>query len=221
MDENGNQPLPSRVVVFDTETTGLHEHDRIVTLGAVRIENGRILTRKVIYGVFDPRRDCHPAAAKVHGWDDWTLRHQDLFADHALGIHAWFSWADILVAHNASFDMRFLQRELRKAGQDELDLPVHCTMQQARGAFPGEKASLDAMLARFGLARAGKQHGALEDALLTACLFLKLNGVDHPDLALGQLPDPVNLKDPLPRPPGKLPRREAKRAAKRTENTPA
>ena len=67
-----------RVIVLDTETTGLLPYDRIVTLAAIRFEG--VERGDHIYRVYDPRKDSHPGALAVHGWDDWTLRFQDLFA---------------------------------------------------------------------------------------------------------------------------------------------
>ena len=198
-----------RIVVLDVETTGLQGHDRIVTLGACRIVD-RTLERDMLYLVFDPRRDSHPEAAAIHGWDDWALRHQDLFADRAEEVRAYLADADLIVCHNSAFDMRFVEREIRKAGLEPLGVPVFCTMEHAREIWRGS-AKLDTCLQRVGLKRAGTRHGALEDAVLTAALFMNMM-LGRPRCELPQFwPAPSNLKLNPPRPPGDLPRRTPKR----------
>lgn len=200
-----------RIIVVDTETTGVQPFDRLVSLAAIRIENGEINLNRALHLLFDPRKDSHPQAAAVHGFDDWTLRHQDLFASLAPGIRLWLGWADLLVMHNAAFDMRYLAREIRKAGQPPLTAPTFCTMTWAReNAMPQR---LDACASRLiGVDRTGEHHSALQDALLTAAILLNIEGRSCrlPDLAM--LPGlPKNYRTPPPRPDGELPRRAAKR----------
>lgn len=204
---------PKRVIVVDTETTGLSSYDRIITLGAIRLEGGE--PERALHLVFDPRKDSSPGALAVHGWCNWTTRFQDLFADWALKVHRWLSWADEIVAHNASFDMHYIQRELRKAGANPVSLPVTCTMELARAKWRGDSAKLDDCISRVGLARKGVRHGALEDAALAGCLYLNLTGQRSrlPDLVLAAThwPAPTNARHVPPRPAGPLPRRAAKR----------
>lgn len=203
-----------RVIVLDAETTGVQRYDRIVTLGAVRLEGAEV--GKALHLVFDPRKDSDPGAYAVHGWDDWTTRYQDLFADLAPRIFEWLSWADEIVAHNASFDMHYVQRELRKAEVGQLTQPVTCTMEMSRTKWRGQSAKLDDCLSRVGLSRVGQQHGALEDAALTAGLLLNMTG--QSSWLTGMLkaakhwPGPSNAKPAPPRPAGELPRRAPKRA---------
>ncbi|OYR17050.1 exonuclease family protein [Brucella grignonensis] len=65
-----------KIIVFDTETTGLLPYDRIITLGAVKIEGDELLTQS-LYLIFDPRKDSSPQAEAVHGFDNWMTRYQD------------------------------------------------------------------------------------------------------------------------------------------------
>jgi DNA polymerase III subunit epsilon len=200
-----------RIIVFDTETTGIMRYDKLVSLGAVSIEDGKLVSNRALHLIFDPRKDSHPRALDVHGWDDWTLRHQDLFASLAPGIHRWLSWADLLVCHNAEFDMHYLQREFRKAGHDQLIKASFCTMKEARARWPGEPAGLDELLEKIGRARQGRLHGALEDAILTAALFMYMQKGQADVPSFSRLPGPSNLK-PCPAPPsGAAPRRSAKK----------
>ncbi len=200
-----------RVIVLDTETTGLQSYDKIITLAALCIE-GNSLIQRSLYLCFDPRKDSHPQAEAVHGWDNWTTRFQDLFVDHADDIHQWMQWGDKLVMHNAQYDMHYVQRELRKAERQPLAHPTFCTMEHARSAWRGQKAGLDDCIARIGGKRRAGRHNALEDAFYTASLYLHFNGrqlsVPHVD----KWPMPRNYKEPTPRPPGDLPRRTPKRA---------
>lgn len=131
-----------KIIVFDTETTGLLPYDRIITIGAVRIEGDELLNQP-LYLIFDPRKDSSPQAEAVHGFDNWMTRYQDLFADLARSLRDWFSWADEIVAHNVEFDMRYIQREFRKAEVEMLTQPVHCTMDGARKLWRGKSAKLD------------------------------------------------------------------------------
>jgi len=199
-----------RVIVLDTETTGLLPYDRIVTLGAVRLE-GDELQKQALYLIFDPRKDSHPAAIDVHGYDNWMTRYQDLFADLAPRVRNWLLWADELIMHHAEFDMRYVQRELRKADVEELGQPTFCTMERARDLWRGESAKLDHCLSRIGRSRLTRTHGALEDAYLTAALYLHQQGSTRPIAHVNSWSPPKNLKRHPPRPFGELPRRTSKR----------
>ncbi len=215
MDELSNPAVHTRkkrVIVLDTETTGLLPYDRIITLGAVKIEGDELL-RQSLYLIFDPRKDSHPQAEAVHGYDNWMTRYQDLFSDFAVPLRKWFDWADEIVAHNAEFDMRYVQREFRKAEVDMLHHPVFCTMERSREIWSGQSAKLDDCLARIGLSRIGQRHGALEDAYLTAGLYLHQQGIKKPLPKVNSWSPPKNLKPYPPRPTGELPRRAPKRRA--------
>jgi len=199
-----------KIIVFDTETTGLLPYDRIITIGAVGIEGDELLNQP-LYLIFDPRKDSSPQAEAVHGFDNWMTRYQDLFADLARSLRDWFSWADEIVAHNAEFDMRYIQREFRKAEVEMLTQPVHGTMDGARKLWRGKSAKLDDCLSRVGLSRVGTRHGALEDAYLTAALYLHQQGSRAALPIIDPLQVPKNLKAYPDRPLGQLPRRTPKR----------
>ena len=197
-----------RIIILDTETTGIQPYDKIVTLAAIRTNSANDHT-EFLYRCFDPRKDSHPEAFRVHGWDDWTTRFQDLFADHATELHRWLSESDLLVMHNAEFDLHFVNREFRKCGLPPLPVPAYCTLQQARTQWPGS-AGLDACAKRLGLERISSKHHPLEDAFLTWNLYRYFN--DAPPMARrANWPDPENLRASPSRPLGKLPRRPTKR----------
>lgn len=205
-------PHDGRVIVLDTETTGLSQYARLITLAAIRFEvrGGEPTMLEHIHRVYDPRRNNEPGAERIHGWDDWTLRFQPLFADEAAEIHRWLSWADRLVMHNAEFDTRFLNRELRKAEVPELSTSAFCTMEGFRARYPGQRASLDECAARIGLRRYSHRHGALEDAFLASRLYFSLLGSQRPPQWTGAWMRPTNFQQPQPRPAGDLPRRQKK-----------
>ena len=201
-----------RVIVLDTATTGVQPNDRMVTVGAVRLE-GHELQRQALYLIFDPRKDSHPEAAEIHGYDDWITRFQDLFCHLAPRIRSWLSWADELVMHDAAFNLPYLQRELRKAKLERLDQPTFCTMERAREVWGDEAKSLDDCLKRIGRSRIYRVHGALEDAYLTAALYLQQNGSTRPIARVNSWYPPTNLKPCPPHPIGELPRRPRKKTS--------
>jgi len=197
-----------QVIILDTETTGFQRYDRIVSLAAIKA-NADSDEAEILYRCFDPRKDSHPEAARVHGWDDWTTRFQDLFADHASELRDWLSDCDLLVMHNAEFDLHFVNRELRKCGLPPLSAPAYCTLERAKAVWPGS-ASLDVCAKRLGLSRATEKHHPVEDAFFTWGLYRHFNGA-RPLAGRDRWPDPENLRPAEPRPPGRLPRRLVKR----------
>lgn len=198
-----------RTIVLDTETTGILPYDKMVALAAIRFDRGRYAGH--IYRVYDPRKDSHPEAYRVHGWDDWTLRFQPLFEEEADEIRGWLDWAECLVMHNAEFDLRYVHREIRKANRAPLEKRHFCTMVHARDRWPGQPAKLSDCIRRLGLGRQDARHDAFQDAFLTARLYFHMHGAPLPSW-VDAWPQPSNLLPAPPRPEGDLPRRSPKRA---------
>jgi DNA polymerase-3 subunit epsilon len=203
--------LPPRLVVVDVETTGLGGTDRVVSFGAVALETSSLALQPVLachHLIFDPARASHPRAEAVHGYDDWLLRHQDPAALHIARIAELLAGADLIVAHNAAFDLGFINRELAAGGHPAVAAKVYCTMEAYRRRGEAGSASLDAVCRRVGVARVGERHGALEDAWLALRVYLWLQAcpvaVAAPDFAV-----PTNLRPAPPRPEGRLPPRAA------------
>lgn len=190
--------LPDTVAFLDVETTGLGENDRIVSIGAVWVA-ARCLRAETafpfsyIHLIFNPGRPCSPRAAAVHGYSDWLLRHQDPFSAFAPEIARFLS-ADLLVAHNASFDIGFVDRELQSGGAGALKCNTYCTMEGWRVQH-GE-GSLEAVCRRLQIPRRGDHHGALEDAWLCMNAYLSLQGRSNivPFSSLGPLVEPFNIR---------------------------
>src|ERR1043166_6592543 len=127
------EPLPESVVAVDVETTGIHSNDRIVSLGAVWLPTAALsepsFPVSYIHLIFDPLRKSHPEAEAVHGHADWLLRHQEPFWNYARAVRRFLYSGKILVAHNAAFDLEFINREMVLAGEAErISRPSFCTM---------------------------------------------------------------------------------------------
>jgi exonuclease, DNA polymerase III, epsilon subunit family len=183
----------TRALVIDCETTGLGADHRVVTFAALALVDGEP-TGGHLHLVFNPGRRNDPVAASIHGWHDAILARQDPFDRHADRVHEALGSADVVVAHNLGFDAGFLRREFGRLGRQLAFRAAYCTMQHYRRAYPGERrATLDACLARLGHRRRGQLHGALEDALLAACVFRHLAlGLDvRPDFDAAA--DPSNF----------------------------
>ena len=132
--------LPASVAFCDVETTGLGNHDRIVSFGGIgmisrNLAKGRAIWN-IVYLVFDPGTENRRGAEQIHGFSDSTLRLQDPFAVHAAEVRRFLTSYELLVAHNAAFDLRFINREMRLAGLPALTRPVYCTMKGYRALEP-------------------------------------------------------------------------------------
>lgn len=175
-----------REIVFDTETTGLEpaEGHRVVEIGCVELVN-HVPTGNTWQSYFNPERDMPTEASIVHGLTDEFLSKQPLFSEKADPFLAFITDAP-LVAHNAPFDMGFINAELTRHGFDPLGMErVIDTLPIARKMFPGAPASLDALCKRFGVDLTNRQlHGALLDARLLAEVYLELRGGRQPDLVM-------------------------------------
>lgn len=190
--------LPSSAVFVDVETTGLSHQDRVVSIGAVWLSTGSVgngpFPVSFIHLIFNPERRSHPAATRVHGYSDRLLGQQEKFSTRAQFLREYLNSADLIVAHNASFDISFINRELGFSGEASLTKPVFCTMQGCRQRSV-ESASLDNVCRQIGLLRETRRHGALEDSWLAMMIYLWLHGLpcSRPFSDLGTFTDPFNL----------------------------
>ena len=189
--------LPASVAFCDVETTGLGNHDRIVSFGGVGML-GRDLAKgrlAYLYLVFDPGTANRRDAERIHGFSDSALRRQDPFAVHAADVWRFLTSHELLVVHNAAFDLRFINREMRLAGLPALTRPVYCTMKGYRALGLGGSASLSAVCRHIKLARAGDLHDAIEDAWLAMQIYLWLHGCPLQGRLRGSLPHtPSNFR---------------------------
>lgn len=175
----------AREVVLDTETTGFEpaQGHRLVEIGCLELVN-HVPSGRVFHTYINPERDVPEDAYGVHGLSyDFLKNHPpfrevgDLFLD--------FIGDSPLVIHNAKFDMKFLNAELKNHNFPELAFTRAIdTLIIARQKFPGSPASLDALCKRFGVDnKARDKHGALLDAELLAQVYLELLGGKQPSLS--------------------------------------
>lgn len=174
-----------REIVMDTETTGLDPNsgDRIVEIGAVELFN-HMPTGKTYHKYINPQRDMPDGAFAVHGLSAEFLSDKPLFADVAQAFLD-FVGDSKLVIHNAAFDMKFLNAELKWVERPEIPWAQALdTLAIARKKFPGAQNSLDALCRRFGIQTERELHGALLDSEILAEVYLELIGGRQPDFAL-------------------------------------
>ncbi|QKX03022.1 DNA polymerase III subunit epsilon [Wolbachia endosymbiont of Litomosoides sigmodontis] len=167
-----------REIVLDTETTGLdiESGHRIIEIGCVELIN-RILTGKIFHKYLNPERNIPYHSFKIHGLSEEFLKDKPLFSDVAFEFLDFIS-GDILIIHNAEFDVKFLNMELSKlnAGLISSDRVLD-TLPLARKKFIGSPASLSALCKRFDISLEDRQlHGALTDAKLLAKVYVELTG---------------------------------------------
>jgi DNA polymerase III subunit epsilon len=167
----------SRIVVLDTETTGLEasQGHKIIEIGCIELF-GRRISGRSWHHYLDPERDIDPGAQAVHGIAREDLVGKPRFSDLADELIAFLTDAEIVI-HNAAFDVGFLNAELAKVGKPAVHTFATITdsLMMARAMFPGKKNSLDALCERLSVDNTGRTlHGALLDAQLLAEVYLAM-----------------------------------------------
>jgi DNA polymerase-3 subunit epsilon len=175
-----------REIVFDTETTGLSPEngDRVIEIAAVEIDDFRF-TRNSFHVYIDPQREIPASAIDIHGITNDFIRGKPKFAEIVEDFLAFVGDAP-LVAHNAEFDFRFLNAELKRLQKPPLD-PARMvdTLAIARGRHPGAANSLDALCKRYGIDLSRRvKHGALIDSEILAELYIELKCKKQSSLSL-------------------------------------
>lgn len=175
-----------REIVFDTETTGLSAtSDRVIEIGCVELEN-RFLTGRSFHVYINPDGvPIHPDAQAVHGITLHQLADKPVFAG-IVDDFLQFTEGAMLVAHNAGFDMGFINAELARAGHPAIDPGrVIDSLALARRKHPMGPNSLDALCRRYGIDNTHRTfHGALLDAELLAEVYIELVGGKQATLIL-------------------------------------
>lgn len=175
-----------REIVLDTETTGLDPADghRIVEVGAIELHN-HIPSGRTFHQYINPQRDMPAEAFAVHGLSEDFLKDKPIFADVVDDFLAFID-GGTLVIHNAGFDLKFLNAELRDAGRPVI-MPEQSvdTLMLARKKHPMGSNSLDALCKRYGIDNTMRDiHGALLDSELLAQVYLELIGGRQQSLTL-------------------------------------
>jgi DNA polymerase-3 subunit epsilon len=167
-----------REVVLDTETTGFDavNGDRLVEIGCIELMN-HVPTGNTFWKYINPERDVPAAAFQVHGLSTEFLSDKPKFAEVADELLRFVGDSPV-IAHNAEFDMKFINVELERAGRPTIPFQRAIdTVAMARKKFPGAPASLDALCKRFNIDNSNRTlHGALLDAQLLADVYLELMG---------------------------------------------
>jgi DNA polymerase III subunit epsilon len=184
-----------RQVVIDTETTGLEvEKDhRVIEIGCVELVNRRITGQK-FHRYLNPDRDIDKGAMEVHGIMRERLEKEPRFADVHEKFAEFIRGAELII-HNASFDVAFLDAELRRLPGEVRKIadwcPVLDTLALARRMHPGQRNSLDALCKRYSIDNSHRDyHGALLDARILAEVYLAMTG-GQAILTLGAGSDPA------------------------------
>ena len=160
--------------VFDTETTGLNpsQGDEIIQIGAARVVNNKLLKQECFEQLVDPKRSIPEATIPIHGISPDMVKGQPTIDQVLPAFHA-FAQDTVLVAHNAAFDMRFLQLKEHQTGQ-VFDHPVLDTLLLSAVVHPNQDSHrLEALSERFNVPIVGR-HTAMGDAMVTAEVFVKL-----------------------------------------------
>lgn len=175
-----------REIVLDTETTGLDARgsDRIIEIGCIEIYN-RIPTGGEFHCYINPKRDVPAEAEAVHGLSTSFLADKPTF-DQVMNGFLEFIKDDVLVIHNAPFDIGFLNAELSRFDGPTLEMErVVDTLQLARRKHPSGPNNLDALCKRYGIDNSKRiKHGALMDSLLLADVYVELLGERQAALSL-------------------------------------
>jgi DNA polymerase III subunit epsilon len=171
-------------IFLDTETTGLsvNEKHRIVEIACVETKD-LIPTKKIFHKIINPQRDVPEEAFKVHGFSTEFLKNKELFSDVAEEFLQFIKDKKIII-HNASFDLGFLNHELKLVKKNEIKKEnVIDSLEIARGKYPGTSNSLDALCRRFNIDLSRRtKHNALLDCELLREVYINLLDVKSPKL---------------------------------------
>ena len=175
-----------REIVLDTETTGLdpYQGDRLVEIGCVELYN-KIPTGQTFHCYVNPQRDMSASAFEVHGLSAEFLKDKPLFSEVADEFLAFLGNAP-LIAHNAGFDLAFLNAELERVSRPTIGSErMVDTLLLARRKHPAGPNRLDDLCVRYGIDNSRRtKHGALLDAEILAEVYIELIGARQAELGL-------------------------------------
>lgn len=184
-----------REIVFDTETTGLdpYQGDRLVEIGCVELLNG-FPTGQSFHRYLNPERDVPEGAFKVHGLSREFLLDKPLFAE-VCDEFLEFVAAAPLVAHNAMFDLGFINAELERCKKAAIPRErLVDTLMLARRRYPAGPNKLDDLCVRYSIDLSRRtKHGALLDAELLAEVYVELTGKRQARLGLIEAPTTATI----------------------------
>ncbi|CAK0761556.1 DNA polymerase III subunit epsilon [Gammaproteobacteria bacterium] len=191
-----------RQIILDTETTGLEPGagHRIIEIGCIELIDRR-LTKQRWHNYLNPDRKIDAGAAAVHGITNDFLKNKPRFSDIVEDLINFIRGSELII-HNAPFDVGFINNELRLAGSQWGRVEDICrvtdTLVLARGLYPGQKNSLDALCKRHGIDNSHRNlHGALLDAEILVEVYLAMTG-GQVSLSLGGNVEPVRASSLTP-----------------------
>ena len=171
-------------IFLDTETTGLSTYDKhkIVEIACIETDD-LVPTKKIFHKVINPQRDVPDGAYKIHGFSTEFLKDKETFDKVAVEFLNFIKDKKIII-HNASFDLGFLNYELKLIRKDEIKKDnVVDSLEVARSKFPGTSNSLDALCRRFGIDLSKRaKHNALLDCELLREVYINLLDAKEPKL---------------------------------------
>ena len=173
-------------VILDTETTGLSikENHKIVEIGCIELNN-LIPTNKIFHAHINPKRSVSQEAYKIHGYSDDFLSDKKTFSEISNDFLNFIKDKKIII-HNASFDLSFLNYELKLINEKPINIKnVVDTLEIARSKYPGAQNSLDALCKRFNIDNSKREkHSALFDCQLLKEVYINLVDQKEPKLNL-------------------------------------
>ena len=171
-------------IFLDTETTGLSPNDKhkIVEIACIET-NDLIVTKRIFHKIINPQRDVPEGAYKVHGFSTEFLKDKETFDEVADEFLEFIKDKKIII-HNASFDLGFLNYQLKLIRKNEINKNnVIDSLEVARGKFPGTSNSLDALCRRFNIDLSKRtKHNALLDCELLREVYINLLDAKEPKL---------------------------------------
>ena len=174
-----NRGTPKRQIILDTETTGIdpYKGERIVEIGAIEMIDRR-LTGNILHVYLNPQKIMEDEVMRIHGISNEFVQGQPVFADVAQFVYDFLIDSEI-IAHNAAFDMRFLQAEFDRVGLTDFSdrVRVTDTLAIAKQLYPDQRNSLDALVRRLGVGQKDRTyHGALLDSEILTEVYLAMTG---------------------------------------------
>ncbi len=163
-----------RILVLDTETTGLdYEKDKIIEIGIVEL-NDNILSQHYFHEYINPEKEISLSAQNIHGISNEFLKNKPVFHEIVKKFLD-FIKNDTLIIHNSAFDTKFINKELENCGFGGLNNNIIDTIKIAKKEFPGQMVSLDSLCRKLNIVNTRNEyHGALLDATLLTKVYLKL-----------------------------------------------
>ena len=184
-------------VFLDTETTGLSPNDghKIVEIACIETED-LTSTKKIFHKIINPQRDMPDKAFEIHGFSTDFLKNKEIFDDVADEFLEFIKDKKIII-HNASFDLGFLNYQLKLIRKNEIKKDnVVDSLEVARGKFPGSSNSLDALCRRFNIDLSRRtKHNALLDCELLREVYINLLDVKEPKLIFSNENLETNLEN--------------------------